>query len=60
MRNNSIFQKNEGNFYKKTNERSTYKGQVPAMDKFMKFWASIWEDESETSTKNEWKKSKKV
>ena len=26
MKNNNIFQKDDGNFYKKTSERSTYKG----------------------------------
>ena len=44
MRSNNIFQKDEGNFYQKTNKRSTYKGQVPAMDKLVKFRASIWEN----------------
>ena len=29
----------EGNFCKQTNERSYYNGQVPTMDKFVKFWA---------------------
>ena len=32
MRSNNILQKDEGNFYEKTNKRSTYKGQVAAMD----------------------------
>ena len=40
MKNNSIFQKVEGNFYNKTKERSTYKGQVQTINKFQ------WEDES--------------
>ena len=26
MKNNNIFQKDDGNFYKKTSDRSTYKG----------------------------------
>ena len=30
------------------------------MDKYVKFWAGVWEDESETPNKNGWKKSKKV
>ena len=33
MKNDSIFQTDEGNFYKKTHERSKYKGQVPTMAK---------------------------
>ena len=40
---NDIFQK-----IKKTNERSECKGQVPTMDKFVKFRAGIWEYKSET------------
>ena len=35
----------------RTNEKSKYKGQVPTMNKFVKFWTGIWEDESETSKK---------
>ena len=38
MKNGSIFQKDEGNFHKKTHERSKYKGQVPTMDKL---WADM-------------------
>ena len=53
MKNNSIFHKDEGNFRKKTNERSIYEGQVPAMHKFVNFWADIWEDENETPNKNQ-------
>ena len=33
MKNNSILPTDEGNFQKKTNERSKYKGQVPIMEK---------------------------
>ena len=57
---NSIFQKDEGNFYKKTREISTYKGQLPTMDKFAKFWAGIWEDQNETPNKKWMEKIKKV
>ena len=51
MKNNSIFQKNEGNVYTEKNEGSKYKGQVTTMNKFVKFWAGILEDESETTNK---------
>ena len=51
MKNNNIFQRDVGNFYRKTNERSKYKGQVPTMDKLVKFLADVWEDESETLNK---------
>ena len=46
---NGKSRKDEGNFHKKTCERSKYKRQAPTMDKFMKFWAGIWEDEVETT-----------
>lgn len=58
MKNNSIFQKDEGNFRKKTNERSTYKGQVLTMDKLVKFWANIQEGDSETPNKKRKEKIK--
>ena len=51
MKNSGIFLKDEGNVYMKINERSKHKGQVPTIDKFVKFWASIWEDESEAPNK---------
>ena len=54
MKNNSILPTNEGNFQKKTNERSKYKGQVPIMDKFVKFWPGI--RENETTNQNARKK----
>ena len=58
MKNNSIFLKGEGDFYKKTNKRSDYKGQVPTMDKSMKFLAGILENERETPSKKWVEKSK--
>ena len=58
MKNNSIFQKVEGSFQKKTNERSKYKGQVPTIDKFTNFWPGIWEDERETTNKKQMEKIK--
>ena len=44
---------------KEANERSIYEGQVPIMDKFVKFWAGIWENESETPNKKCMKKIKR-
>ena len=59
MKNKSILLKDEGNFYKKKNEISKYKGQVPTMNKFVKFGAGISENESETSNKNLMEKRKR-
>ena len=58
MKNNSIFQKDEGNFRKKTNERSTCKGKVLTMDKFVKIWADIQAGDSETPNKKRMEKIK--
>ena len=44
---------------KEANERSIYEGQVPIMDKFVKFWAGIWENESETPNKKWMKRIKR-
>lgn len=53
MKNSGILQKDVGNLYKKTNERSKHKRQVPTIDKFVEFWAGIWKDKSETPKSNE-------
>ena len=45
IRNNGIFQKDDGNFYRKVDETSEYTGQIPNSEKFVNFWTSIWEDE---------------
>ena len=44
---------------RKKKEISKYKGQVPTMNKFVKFGAGISEDESETSNKNLLEKRKR-
>ena len=51
MKNNNIYQNDEGNFYKKTNERSKCKEQVTRMAQFVKFRAGILEDDSEAPNK---------
>ena len=43
-----MFRVNEGMFYRKINNTKERKGTVPAIDKFVEFWAGIWEDESST------------
>ena len=57
LRNDSIFQKDERNFYRKVIERSEYTGQTLNIEKFVNFWASIWEDESTTPRRNGWRRS---
>ena len=35
-------------FYRKANREKERKGKVPEMNKFVQFWAGIWEDETST------------
>ena len=48
IRNNRMFQEDEGLFYKKTEGSKQLEGKVPAMEKFEEFWGGIWEDNSKT------------
>ena len=47
-KNNRMFKENEGMFHRKANIEKERKGKVPEMDKFVQFWAGIWEDETST------------
>ena len=38
-----MFQKDQGAFFRKLEEKSNRKGQMPEMDKFIEFWGGIWE-----------------
>ena len=40
---NIMFQKDQRAFFKKLEEKSNRKGQMPEMDKFIEFWGGIWE-----------------
>ena len=48
IRNNKMFQEDQGMFYRKTQETKQPKGKVPRLEKFEEFWVGIWED----TTKN--------
>ena len=48
IKNNSMFTKDEGNFYRKVNEKTEYIGRTPTMEKFTDVWAGIWEEYSVT------------
>ena len=41
IKNNRMFTKDEGNFYRKVNEKTEYIGRTPTMEKFTNFWAII-------------------
>ena len=46
---NIMFQKNQRAFFRKLEEKSNQKGQMPEMDKFIEFWGGIWERRENTS-----------
>ena len=48
VRNNRMFQEDQGAFYRKARGTEQLRGEVPDMEKFEEFWGSIWEDETKT------------
>ena len=48
VRNNRMFQEDQGAFYRKTQGTEQLRGEVPDMEKFEEFWGGIWEDETKT------------
>ena len=53
IRNNKMFQEDQGMFYRKTQGTKQLKGKVPRMEKFEEFWAGICEDNTKTP-KRKW------
>ena len=52
VRNNRMFQEDQGAFYRKTQGTEQLRGEVLDMEKFEEFWGGIWEDETKTQTEN--------
>ena len=48
IKNNNMFVRNEGIFYRQTKKLEKQVGRAPSIDKFTDFWAGIWEDDSKT------------
>ena len=48
IKNNNMFVRNEGTFYRQTKKLEKIVGRVPGINKFTDFWAGIWEDDSKT------------
>ena len=48
IRDNKMFERNESNFYRDLNKNKEIIGEVPQVDKFVEFWADIWEDNAKT------------
>ena len=55
IKNNRMFKEDEGMVYKKTNSMKERKGKVPKIEKFLEFWAGIWEDK--TTPYRKWRKT---
>ncbi len=43
IKNNRLFQENEGLFYRRMEDDIEKKGEIPDISKFTEFWAGIWE-----------------
>ena len=48
IKNNNMFVRNEGSFYRQTKKLKKQVGRVPSIDKFTNLWTGIWEDDSKT------------
>ena len=48
IRNNKMFQEDQGMFYRKTQGAKQLKEKVSKMEKFEEVWAGIWEDNTKT------------
>ena len=48
IKNNNMFVRNEGTFYRQMKKLEKQVGRVPSINKFTSFWAGIWEDDSKT------------
>ena len=48
IKNNRMFNEDEAMFYRKIDSNMDKKGKVPGINKFVEFWAGIWEDETAT------------
>ena len=48
IRNNQMFEEDEGNFFRNAANKKEYKGTVPSIDRFVTFWDGIWEDDTKT------------
>ena len=47
-KNNAIFVTDEGAFYKRGNSTKEFKGEHPAMERFVECWGGMWEEEKIT------------
>ena len=48
IKNNNMFVRNEGTFYRQTKKLKKHVGRLPSINKFTDFWAGIWKDDSKT------------
>ena len=46
IRNNQIFEEDEGNFFRSTVDKKEYKGTVASVDRFVTFWGGIWDNDT--------------
>ena len=48
IKNNANFEKDQKAFFKTLEAKTVYEGEPPRMEKFVEFWAGIWEKDEKT------------
>ena len=48
IKDNANFEKDQKAFFKTLEEKTVYEGEPPPMEKFVEFWAGIWEKDEKT------------
>jgi len=51
IRENKMFQRNEGQFYRNLQEMGNKEGEIPSVEEFTEFWGGLWEDGTKTPHK---------
>ena len=45
---NNVFERDQKNVFKRIEDCTEYEGAMPEMDKVVKFWGGIWENDDRT------------
>ena len=57
---NNVFERDQKNVFKRIEDCTEYKGAMPEMDKVVKFWGGIWENDDRTPSMPWMEKIKEV
>ena len=51
-----MFQKDQKSFFRTLEKVKKHEGEMPEMEKFVKFWGGIWEQDEPTPNMHGWRK----